>query len=274
MAEPARPRASERSLADPPGRHTWQTLRLTVDGPVATIELTRPERRNALSTGSAHDLLAALADVAADDALRVVVLTGAGGSFCAGADLIDLDADRLGDAMAQFNTIIPALRDLPQPVIAKVRGAAVGAGCNLALACDFVLADETARFAENFPRVGLSIDLGGSWVLPRLVGLRQARELALLGDDLDGQTAARTGLITRCVPEHQLDTAVDDLARRLATFARSAQARTKHLLDATWDDTLADALHREAAAQVANASTPEFHHALTTFRTRHQGAQP
>ena len=274
MAEPARPRASERSLADPPARHAWQTLRLTVDGAVATIELTRPERRNALSRGSAHDLLAALADVAEDDALRVVVLTGSGGSFCAGADLIDLDPDRLGDAMAEFNTIIPALRDLPHPVIAKVRGAAVGAGCNLALACDFVLADETARFAQIFPRVGLSIDLGGSWVLPRLVGLRQARELALLGDEVDGETAARIGLIARCVPTHELDAAVDGLAGRLAGFSRSAQARTKHLLDATWDDTLADALHREAAAQVANASTPEFHHALTTFRTRHQGAQP
>lgn len=131
-----------------------------------------------------------------------------------------------------------------------------------------------ARFAQIFPRVGLSIDLGGSWVLPRLVGLRQARELALLGDDVDGERATRIGLITRCVPAHELDTAVDDLARRLAAFSPSAQARAKHLFDATCDDTLDDALHREAAAQVANASTPEFHHALTTFRARPQGAQP
>lgn len=274
MAEPFSSLESDLPLTDPPGRHTWQTLRLDVDGAVATIELTRPQRRNALSRGSARDLLAALSDLAQDEAIGVVVLTGAGGSFCAGADLVDLDPDRLGDAMVEFNSIIPALRDLPQPVIAKVRGAAVGAGCNLALACDFVLADETARFAQIFPRVGLSIDLGGSWVLPRLVGLRRARELALLGDDVDGETAARIGLIAACLPSRELDTAVDDLARRLAAFSRSAQARTKHLLDATWDDTLAAALHREAAAQVANASTPEFHHALTTFRTRHQGAQP
>lgn len=277
MAERPGPRNSGRTLAEPAERHTaheGQTLQLTVEGPVATIELTRPDRRNALSARSAQDLLGALAQVGQDLAVRVVVLTGSGGSFCAGADLIDLDPDRLGAAMVEFNSIIPALRGLPQPVIAKVRGAAVGAGCNLALACDFVLADETAWFAQIFPRVGLSIDLSGSWALPRLVGLRQARELALLGDGVDGETAARIGLIGRCLPASELDRAVDDLGRRVAAFSRSAQANTKHLLDAAWDGTLADALHREAAAQVANVSTPEFQHALTTFRNRHQGAQP
>ncbi|NNM47063.1 enoyl-CoA hydratase/isomerase family protein [Knoellia koreensis] len=251
-----------------------QTLRLTVHGPVATVELTRPERRNALNPRLAQDLLAALAHVAQDQDVRVIVLTGAGGSFCAGADLTDLDPDRLGEAMVEFNKIIPALRDLPQPVIAKVRGAAVGAGCNLALACDFVIADQTARFTQIFPRLGLSIDLGGSWVLPRLVGLRQARELALLGDDLDGPAAAQVGLITRCVPADELDDAVTALARRLAGFSRAAQARTKHLLDLTCTAALTEALAREAEAQVANASTPEFHQALNDFRTRHQGAQP
>lgn len=251
-----------------------QTLRLSSTGAVATLELTRPERRNALVMRSAEELLAALRAIAAADEVRVVVLTGSGGSFCAGADLLDLAPERLGDAMERFNAIIPALRGLPQPVIAKVRGAAVGAGCNLALACDFVVADETARFAQIFPRVGLSIDLGGSWVLPRLVGLRRARELALLGDDVDGETAERIGLISRCVPATDLDQAVDELAVRLAAYSRPTQARTKHLLDASWDGTLDDALRTEAAAQVANVSTPEFHHALTTFRTRHQGATP
>lgn len=251
-----------------------KTLRISVQGPVAEVELARPSRRNALSRELARDLLTVLTDVAQDEDVRVVVLTGAAGSFCAGADLIDLDPDRLGDDMAAFNAIIPALRALPQPVIAKVSGAAVGAGCNLALACDFVIADQTARFAQIFPRMGLSIDLGGSWVLPRLVGLRQARELALLGDDVDGPTAARIGLIARCVSPDELDAVVDALAGRLAGFSRAAQARTKHLLDDTWASALPEALNREAAAQVANVSTPEFQHRLNTFRTRHQGAQP
>ncbi|WP_310964065.1 enoyl-CoA hydratase/isomerase family protein [Nocardioides terrisoli] len=253
---------------------TSKTLRLTVDGPVATVELTRPERRNALSPHSVQDLLTALADVALAADVRVVVLTGAGGNFCAGADLLDLDPGRLGEAMVEFNKIVPALRDLPQPVIAKVRGNAVGAGCNLALACDFVVADETARFTQIFARLGLSIDLGGSWVLPRLVGLRRARELALLGDDLDGPTAAQVGLIARCVPSDELDDAVTALARRLAGFSRSAQAGTKHLLDATWSSALTEALAAEAEAQVANVLTPEFHRALNAFRTRHRGVKP
>lgn len=270
MPEAPGPQDSDSPLQDPT---TPQTLRLTVGGCFATIELTRPDRRNALSPRSAQNLLSALSLIAEDEDVQVVVLTGAGGNFCSGADLLDLDPDRLGDTMAEYNKIVPALRSLPQPVVAKVRGAAVGAGCNLALACDFVIGDETARFAQVFPRIGLSIDFGGSWILPRLVGLRKARELALLGQDIEGAAAEQIGLITRCVSAAELDTAVDDLVRRLAAFSWPAQARTKKLLDATWDGTLADALHREAAAQVANASTPEFHHALTTFRTRHEGAQ-
>jgi len=248
-------------------------VELTVDGGVATLELARPERRNALSRAAGHELIHALDRVAQDDSARVLILTGTGGSFCAGADLTDLDPDRLGDAMAGFNRIIPALRGMPQPVIAKVRGSAVGAGCSLALACDFVLADDTARFCQIFPRLVLSTDLGGSFILPRLVGMRRARELALLGDDVDGRTAATIGLIMRCVPADELDAAVKDLAMRLAGFSPSAQARTKHLLDETWNGTLTDALAREAEAQIANASTPEFKQALNHFRARPEGAQ-
>ncbi len=247
------------------------TVRVTQASGILTLELARPERRNALNARLREELCAALAAAATDETTRVVVLTGAGGHFCAGADLLDLDVDGLADEMAALGGMILALRALPQPVIAKVRGHAAGAGANLALACDLVIADESARFTQIFSRVGLSPDLGGTWFLPRLVGPQRARELALLGDEVDGRTAAQIGLVMRCVPADELDTAVGELAGRLAGYSPQAQARTKHLLDDAWTTTLAEALEREAAAQVANASTPQFHEALTRFRTRHQG---
>ena len=247
------------------------TLRVTATSGILTLELARPERRNALNPRLRQELCDAVAAAATDETTRVVVLTGAGGHFCAGADLLDLDVDGLADEMAALGGLILALRALPQPVIAKVSGHAAGAGANLALACDLVIADESARFTQIFARVGLSPDLGGSWTLPRLVGTQRARELALLGDEVDGPTAARLGLVMRCVPTDELDATVGELAGRLAGLSPHSQARTKHLLDDAWTTTLAEALEREAAAQVANAATPEFHEALSRFRTRHQG---
>ena len=247
------------------------TLRVTKADGILTLELARPERRNALNPRLREELCAALAAAATDEATRVVVLTGADGHFCAGADLLDLNVEGLADEMAALGDMILALRALPQPVIAKVRGHAAGAGANLALACDLVIADESARFTQIFARVGLSPDLGGTWLLPRLVGAQRARELALLGDEVDGQTAAQIGLVMRCVPADELDAAVGELAARLVGYSPQAQARTKHLLDDAWSTTFAEALEREAAAQVANAGAPQFHEALTRFRTRHQG---
>lgn len=252
--------------------HDSQVLRIHTDGPVATLELARPEHRNAMNTQMVHALGAAVSQLATAEEIQVVVLTGAGESFSAGADLIAFDTETLGTVMAYFNTVILALRALPQPVVAKVRGAAVGAGCNLALACDFVIADDTARFAQGFSRIGLSVDMGGSWFLPRLVGLRQARELALLGDDIDAATAARAGLISRCVPADALDETVSDLATRLCSHSRQAQAHTKHLLDATWTGDLTDALARELDAQLTNVAAPEFRAALSRFQARHTAA--
>jgi 2-(1,2-epoxy-1,2-dihydrophenyl)acetyl-CoA isomerase len=129
----------------------------------------------------------------------------------------------------------------------------------------------SSSFAQVFSRIGLSPDLGGSWILPRLVGLQQARQLALLGDDVSGRRAAQIGLIMGCVPVDALDTTVNDLARRLASNSAAAQARTKHLLDDALAGSLAEALGREAAAQVANVATPHFHQALTNFRNSHLG---
>lgn len=261
--------ASDKDSAPPVAAPS--TLRVTQANGILTLELARPERRNALNPRLREELCAALAAAATDETTRVVVLTGAGGHFCAGADLLDLDVDGLADEMAALGGMILVLRALPQPVIAKVSGHAAGAGANLALACDLVIADESARFTQIFARVGLSPDLGGSWILPRLVGPQKARELALLGDEVDGRTAAQIGLVMRCVPNDELDATVGELAARLAGYSPQAQARTKHLLDDAWTTTLAEALERETAAQVANAATPEFHQALTRFRTRHQG---
>lgn len=248
------------------------TVRVAVDDGVAEVELDRPHRRNALSPRLREELLAALTRIADDEGVRAVVLTGTGSHFCAGADLKELDVQRLGAEMHAYNRLIPVLRALPQPVIARVQGSAVGAGCNLALACDLVVAGESARFAQVFPRLGLSVDLGGSWILPRLVGPHRARELALLGDEVGGRAAADMGLINRCVPDALLDDTVGALARQLAGYSPAAQARTKQLLEAALTGTLRDALDRETEAQIANATTTYFDTTLHAFRAAHQGA--
>lgn len=247
---------------------------VTHGGAVATVTLNRPKRRNALNEAMSLRLVEALGEISTHEDIKVVVLTGADGSFCAGADLVDIEPSRLASEMVIHNQIVTTLRAMPQPIIAKVHGAAVGAGCNIALTCDFVLCDETARFAQIFPRIGLSVDLGGSWILTRLVGLRKARELALLGDDVDGPGAARIGLVHDCTPADELDAAVEALAGRLAALSRAAQARTKHLLDDALSGTHAEALQREIDAQVANVENPEFHEALARFHTRHSGGKP
>jgi 2-(1,2-epoxy-1,2-dihydrophenyl)acetyl-CoA isomerase len=167
--------------------------------------------------------------------------------------------------MRHVSTVCLAQARLPQPIIAKVRGVAVGAGCNMALGCDLVVAANTARFSEIFARRGLSVDYGGTWVLPRLVGIHRAKELALFADIIDAAEAERIGLVNRVVDDAELDAFVDDWARRLAAGPPIALAMTKRMLNNSMHVTLEEALDDEGAAQTVNFSTNDTMEAMAAF---------
>jgi 2-(1,2-epoxy-1,2-dihydrophenyl)acetyl-CoA isomerase len=167
--------------------------------------------------------------------------------------------------MRKVGSVAAALHRLPMPTIAKVRGVAVGAGCNMALGCDLVVASDNARFSEIFARRGLSIDFGGSWVLPRRVGLHRAKELAFFADIIDAAEAERIGLVNRVVPDIELDQFVDDWATRLAAGPPIALALTKQLLDRSTHVTMEDALEAEGMAQSLNITTADTAEAMRAF---------
>lgn len=225
-------------------------------GPVLTVTLNRPRRKNALNSGAWTRLHDALRTARTDEAVRVVVITGAGGDFCAGADLTGAREERHPlNRMRWIGDVAMALHDLPKPVIAKVEGVAVGAGWNLALGCDLVVASTTARFSQIFARRGLSLDFGGSWLLPRIVGLQQAKRLALLADFVDADEALRLGLVTWVKQPEEIDEFVDELASRLAQGPPIALAQSKAMLNEAANQTLREALENESRAQVVNFAT-------------------
>ncbi|MDA2955841.1 MAG: enoyl-CoA hydratase [Actinomycetota bacterium] len=241
---------------------------------IATVTINRPHRKNAV-TG---DMWAQLADtfrsLSVDADVRCVILTGAGGEFCSGADL----AAREGSgrpvhqlaAMRSVNDAALALHRMPQPTIAKVRGVAVGAGCNMALGCDLVVASENARFSEIFAKRGLSVDFGGTWLLPRRVGLHRAKELALFGDIISAADASEMGLVNRVLPDSELDAFVDGWARRLAAGPPIALALTKRMLNNAMNVTMEEALDDEGAAQTVNFGTKDTIEAMSAFTEKRE----
>jgi 2-(1,2-epoxy-1,2-dihydrophenyl)acetyl-CoA isomerase len=234
---------------------------------VVSVTLNRPEKKNAIDSTMWDELMAVFREVAESATDRVLVLTGSGGAFCAGADLspvADEPRHQL-DRMHHFGWVGLALHEIPKPTIAKINGVAVGAGLNLALGCDLVVAGESARFSEIFVKRGLAIDLGGSWLLPRLVGLHKAKELALLGDMLDAKEAERIGIVNRLVPDAELDGFVDAWAERLAAGPPLALQLTKRMLTMGLTMSLSEALHQEAMAQSVTGASEDTAEALRAF---------
>ncbi len=250
------------------------TVRLDRREGVATITLNRPEVLNAINADMWHGLLAAFRLVADDPADRCVVLAGEGRAFCSGADLSDSAGGRGaagmgGSAVANMRKIAEvclALHEVPTPVVARVHGIAAGAGLNLALAADIVIAGPDARFSEIFARRGLSVDFGGSWLLPRLVGLHRAKELVLLAETLDADEAHRIGLVNRLAPDAAaLDEEVASVARRLADGPPIALAASKRLLQAGLGSSLSEALEAESNVQCVNFTTKDTAEAVSAF---------
>lgn len=242
------------------------TVLLSRDGGVATVTLNRPSRRNALDLDAWGALRTTLVDVGRDPEVRAVVLTGAGGAFCAGADLGEnRESMHPLTRMRWINECALSLFELPKPTIAKVDGPAVGAGWNLALGCDLVVASPGARFSQIFAKRGLSIDVGGSWLLPRVVGLQQAKRLALLAEMIDAEEALRLGLVTWIKPADELDSFVAEKAAQLAATPPVAVAQTKTLLQQGVDTTLREAMENEARAQAVNFATEDAPAAFAAF---------
>ncbi|MEN9821939.1 MAG: hypothetical protein RLZ04_365 [Actinomycetota bacterium] len=243
-----------------------ETLQVTRQEGIVTITLDRPAKKNAIDATMWDELLATFREIADSDTDRVVVITGSNGEFCSGADLTAGGRQRHQlAAMRHVGDVALALHRLPQPTIAKVRGVAVGAGCNLALGCDLVVAGETARFSQIFARRGLSLDFGGSWILPRRVGLHKAKELALLADIIDAAEADRIGLVNRVLPDGELDAFVDDWARRIAGGPPIALAMSKRMLDSAMQSTFEEALDDEGQSQTINFGTKDTAEAMMAF---------
>ena len=247
-------------------------LRVELDGPVATLTLDRPEALNALTVGVKVALREALESIAADRAVRVVILTGAGRAFCAGQDLAEReqpDAAPLDvELRERYNPIIRALRSMGQPVIAAVNGVAAGAGASLAFACDLRIAAADARFVLAFGRIGLVPDSGATWFLPRLVGSARAAEMAFVGDPLSAEDALRFGLVSRVVPTEDLLTEARAMADRIAAGAPLAMALTKGALERAATIDLETALEGEAKLQGIAGASADHAEGLAAFREK------
>ena len=250
---------------------SYQNILFDLKGGVARLTLNRPDRLNSFNTAMHAEVREALGSLKGSDA-RVLVLTGAGRGFCAGQDLNDRAvapggaAADLGESVEKnYKPLVLALRSLPIPVIAAVNGVAAGAGANIALACDLVIAARSANFVQGFSKLGLVPDSGGTWTLPRLVGNARAMGLALLGDKLSADQAVQWGLIWRSVDDAELPAVVDALATQLAAAPTRGLARTKQALYEGWDRTLEDQLNIERDYQRELGYTADYAEGVAAF---------
>ena len=231
---------------------SYQNIQFAIAGGIATLTLNRPDKLNSFTQAMHLEVREALQQVRADKSVRVLVLTGAGRGFCAGQDLGDRAvapggaAVDLGESVEKFYApLVLALRELPMPVICAVNGVAAGAGANLALACDIVIAGKSASFIEAFCKLGLIPDTGGTWHLPRLIGHARASGLAMLGEKLSAERAEQWGLIWKCVPDEELMQEAMAMATHFASAPTKGLAFTKRALQASYGNTLAEQLKLE-----------------------------
>jgi 2-(1,2-epoxy-1,2-dihydrophenyl)acetyl-CoA isomerase len=249
-----------------------ETVNLEVADGVARIELNRPDSLNAWTVQLGADLLAAVDSAGGDPAVRAVLITGAGRAFSAGADLkqdASVTADGHPDVLTPlrtfYNPIIAGVRRMPKPVVAAVNGPAAGIGCSLALACDLVLASESAYFLLAFVKVALTLDGGASATLAARIGPARAAELAMLGERLEARRALEWGLVNAVHPDGELMGAADELVRRLAAGPTASYAATKRLLNERLYAGLEDHLDLEARLQQERASSADFTEGVLAF---------
>ena len=252
----------------------YESIVVQREGAIARITLNRPERLNSF-TAAMHEELKNALDETAD--ARVIVLTGAGRGFCAGQDLNDRAVSSgahpvdLGVTVeTAWNPLIRKITSLPQPVIARVNGVAAGAGANIALACDMVVAARSAKFIQSFSAIGLIPDSGGTWTLPRLVGQARAMGLALTGEPLPAEKAEEWGLIWKCVDDEALDAEVDAIAQKLASLPPLGLAAIKEMIRASWSHTLDQELNRQRDAMRRLGFSEDYREGVAAFLEKRQ----
>ena len=255
--------------------HSLQTIQVEVSQGVATVTLNRPDRLNSLTREMLTELNNALAVVRLDASVRCLVLTGAGRAFCTGQDLDDESVDPalgpvdLGAVIEHgYRPIVLGIRDMPFPVLAAVNGVAAGAGANIALACDVVIAALSASFIQPFCRLGLLPGAGGTWTLPRLVGPARAMGMALFGEPLEAADAQAWGLIWECVPDEELAARTRQLATQLAQGPTLGLARTKQAIQASSAQTLEASLDLESAFLRELGGSLDYREGVAAFRAR------
>src|SRR5882672_11585094 len=252
---------------------SYETIQLDMRGKVGLITLNRPDSLNALTTQVAQEFLTAVAE-ARETGARAIILTGAGRAFCAGGDLREMQkiAEQEGKVEAFFdeplrllNECILLIRRSPLPFLAAVNGAASGGGCNLALACDLVIAGESARFNQAFIRIGLSPDCGGTFILPRLVGWKRATELMMTGEVIAAGRALEMGMINAVVPDDELLARALAMAENLAQAPTAAIGRIKELLEASATNDYGGQLELERKVQIQSGLTKDFREGVAAF---------
>lgn len=250
----------------------FKTILLEISGGVATLTLNRPDKYNSFNTIMHGEVQTALDEVEADDNVRVLVITGSGRGFCAGQDLGDravkpgAEKVDLGASIENYyNPLIRRLKALPMPVICGVNGVAAGAGANIALASDIVIAAESASFIQPFCNIGLLPDSGGTYVLPRLIGVARATALSMLGDKLPAKTAVEWGLIWQAVPDEELQPTVNKLAARLASAPTRGLATIKKALGKSLSNTLDEQLDLERDLQREMGYTEDYQEGVAAF---------
>ena len=247
---------------------TYETILFAVENGVARLTLNRPDRLNSFTVQMHEEVADALGRLGE---ARVLVLSGAGRGFCAGQDLNDRavapgEAVDLGESVEKrYNPLIRRLTGLPMPVIARVNGVAAGAGANIALACDIVIAAKSAKFIQSFAAIGLIPDSGGTWVLPRLVGQARALGLALTGEPLPAEQAAEWGLIWKAVDDERLDEEVDALAARFAAGPTRGLARIKQMIRESWGQSLDSELDRQRDAMRELGYSDDYREGVAAF---------
>ncbi len=259
------------------GASDQSVLLETLEAGVLTLTLNRPERYNALNIPLQEALAVAIGRAAADDDCRVVMLSGAGKGFCAGADLADRSIapegvrPDLGESLdKRYNPLIRAMRSLPKPIVCAVNGAAAGAGANLALACDIVLAAKSAKFLQAFARIALVPDAGGTWILPRLIGDARARALMMLADPISAEDAAAWGMIYRAVDDDQLMGQAREIAERFAAGPTRAYGLMKRAFAASSVNSLDAQLDLERDLQREAGGTDDFVEVVRAFLEKRQ----
>lgn len=250
----------------------YETIAVDRKGAVQRITLNRPDRLNALTGVMSDELVEAFTAAREDAGVRAVLLTGAGRGFCAGQDLTEFRETEDGhppDIEAHleraYHRLIPIMVEIPKPVVCAVNGVAAGAGVSLTVACDIRIASEAARFTQAFVKIGLAPDSGGTWLLPRVVGVAKALEMSISGEMIDAETAMRIGLVSRVVAADALEKESLDYAAELASLPTAAIGEAKALIRDSMSLDLHEALQREAKAQARMGQTHDFTEGVTAF---------